>query len=102
MPHPIAFTFSAGLWLAEVQDAAWVFVTVPPDVSDEIAERAPRAPGFGSVRVEATIGATTWRTSLFPDTKRRAYLLPIKNAVRTAESIDVGDEVTVDLELPVE
>lgn len=91
--------FLGHLWLADVQDAAWVFVAVPTEASDEIAESVPRRPGFGSVRVEVTIGSTTWRTSLFPDSGRGAYLLPIKKAVRRAESLDVGDEVEVALRM---
>ncbi|MCB1247564.1 MAG: DUF1905 domain-containing protein, partial [Acidimicrobiia bacterium] len=63
------FTFSAALWLAEVEGASWVFVTLPEDVSDEIEESVPSKGGFGSVRVEVTIGGSVWRTSLFPDTK---------------------------------
>lgn len=95
-------SFIARLWLAEVEGAAWVFVTVPPEISDEIAESAPTRAGFGSVRVEVTIGDTTWRTSLFPDSKRGAYLLPVKKAVRRAESIEVGNEVEVDVRLIAE
>ena len=94
-------SFTARLWLAEVEGAAWVFVTVPPEISDEIAESAPTKAGFGSVRVEVTIGSTTWRTSLFPDSKRGAYVLPVKKQVRTTESIAVGDEVRVSLTVPV-
>ena len=59
-------------------------------------EPGPRE-GFGSVRVEARIGATTWRTSVFPD--KRGYVLPVKKAVRRAESLEVGDPARVTLEL---
>ena len=93
------FTFDAELWLYE-GDAAWHFITVPEDISDEIAERAagPRS-GFGSVRVEVTVGATTWSTSVFPDSKRGAYVLPVKKEVRRREQIDAGDRVALSLEL---
>jgi len=49
------------------------------------------------VRVEVTVGATTWRTSVFPD--KRGYALPVKKAVRRAESLDIGDSARVTLEL---
>ncbi len=49
---------------------AWVFLTVPGDVSDDIRIESGPPAGFGSVRVEVTIGSTTWRTSVFPDAKR--------------------------------
>ena len=76
----------------------WHYVVVPQDLSDEIADLAigPRR-GFGAVRVEVVIGATMWRTSIFPDRRVGAYLLFVKQAVRTAEDIDEGDPVSVRL-----
>ena len=88
--------FDAELWLWD-GDAAWHFITVPPDLSDDIEEQAGERRGFGSVPVEVTIGSSTWTTSLFPDTKRGAYLLPVKKQVRTREGIEAGDVVTVGL-----
>ena len=68
-------TFTSVLWRWEAQDA-WRFVTVPAEV---------------------TVGATTWRTSVFPATSRGAFVLPVKKAVRHAEDLDDGDDVTVTL-----
>lgn len=90
------FRFTAELWEAEAE-AAWVFMTVPEDVSDEIADLAPRRPGFGSVRVEVSIGSTEWSTSVFPDSKLGRYVLPVKKAVRVAQELAVGDTAEVDL-----
>lgn len=94
----LSFTFTAEVWFAE---HSWVFLTVPDDVSDEIVDlldslEQPRR-GFGSVKVEVTVGDTTWSTSLFPDKGRGAYILPVKKAVRDAEHIDGGDAVVVSL-----
>ncbi|MDP2773195.1 MAG: DUF1905 domain-containing protein [Nocardioides sp.] len=83
------------LWLADAADA-WVFVTLPTDVGDEVRDRAGPPRGFGSVRVEVTVGSTTWRTSVFPD-KVRGYVLPVKKAVRRAESLEVGDSTRLRL-----
>lgn len=95
------YEFTAPLWVWD-GDAAWHFVTVPEDATDEIEARtAGLTGGFGSVRVEVTVGDTTWRTSLFPDTNRGAYVLPVKRAVRTAEGITVGDDVAVRIRLQV-
>ncbi len=68
---------------------AWRFLHVNKKVSDEIKLTfAPRkAVGFGSIRVEVTVGKTTWRTSIFPDKKSGTYLLPTKASVRKAEGI---------------
>ena len=49
--------------------------------------------GFGSVRVAATVGTTSWRTSIFPDSKTGTYLLPVKKEVRDAEKLETVDNV---------
>lgn len=95
------WTFDAEVWRWEAQ-ATWFFVTVPDAVSDEIADiadgTAPRA-GFGSVRVQVRCGGSTWATSVFPDATRKAYVLPLKKAVRTAEGLDEGSRATIHLAL---
>ncbi len=85
-----SYRFTAALWLWK-DDGSWWFVTVPDDVSDDIEDRhGSSAGGFGSVKVEVTVGATTWRTSLFPSKAQRAYVLPVKKSVRTAEALTEG------------
>jgi hypothetical protein len=91
-------TFTTTLWLAR-DDAPWHFVTLPRELADLVADQAPPRSGFGSVRVEVTVGATTWRTSLFPDSKAGSYVLPVKKEVREREQLAVGDDVTVALGL---
>ena len=90
-------TFSAELWDYQ-GDGSWHFVTVPPELSEEIRARSGPRRGFGSVRVEVTIGDSTWSTSVFPS-KPDAYVLPVKRPVRVKEGIDVGDVVDVALTL---
>lgn len=89
------FTFDAELWLHS--SGTWVFVTVPEDETDEIHEVAPHPGGFGSVRVQVQIGDSTWKTSVFPNSKSGCFVLPVKKAIRKAEGIDVGDTTTVEL-----
>lgn len=92
------FTFDAPVWEHE-GPGSWHFVSLPPDVADEIAERAEgRTGGFGSVRVEVTVGGSTWRTSLFPDARRGTYVLPMKKPIRTAEALVDGSWATVRLQ----
>ena len=94
-------TFDAELWLWEARRAdSWTFVTVPADVSEDIRELAagPQR-GFGSVRVRATIGGSTWGTSIFPDSARGCYVMPVKAKVRKAEDIGEGDRASVTIEL---
>ena len=95
------YVFDAELWVWEARRAdSWTFVRLPVDVSEEIRELTdgPRR-GFGAVRVRVRVGATTWRTSIFPDGGSGCYVLPVKRAVRKAESLDPGDVATVALEL---
>lgn len=88
---------TAPLWRHD-GGAAWHFVTLPEDVADEIHARFAHG-AFGMVAVRATIGASSWTTKLFADTKRDSYLLPVKADVRRREGVSDGDEVTVRLEL---
>jgi hypothetical protein len=93
--------FDAELWNWDARRAeSWTFVSLPAEASEEIRELAdgPRR-GFGSLRVRVTLGASTWTTSIFPDSARGTYVLPIKRAIRTAEALDTGDIATVTVEL---
>ena len=90
-----SFEFATDLWVA--QTGGWVFLSLPEDISDEIREM-PRIPrGFGSVRVAVRIGGSSWSTSVFPDSQRGRYILPVKKSVRAAEEVGVGDSVEVAL-----
>ena len=96
------FTFTAPLWRwtarRESSDAgAWCFVTLPPEVVDEVRERAGEPRGFGSVRVHVEAAGTAWDTSIFPDATSDGFVLPVKKAVRLAAGVDEGDELTVTL-----
>ncbi|SFN81968.1 DUF1905 domain-containing protein [Mycetocola miduiensis] len=91
-------SFTAPLWEWDAR-AAWYFVTVPAEQSDDVRDR-PRMPrGFGAVKVRATVGGSTWDTSVFPDSSAGSYILPVKKAVREAEGIGEGDPVEVRLQL---
>ncbi|HWJ61033.1 MAG TPA: DUF1905 domain-containing protein [Acidimicrobiales bacterium] len=93
------YSFTSELWEWDGK-AAWHFFSLPEEVTDEIDERhSGDAAGFGSVKVEVTIGSTTWQTSIFPDTKRGTFILPVKKAVRTAE--DLADGSPAELHLRV-
>lgn len=91
------FGFEAELWLYASAKAAWHFVTVPADISHSIRFLAGGGKGFGSVRVRARLGATSWSTSLFPDKKSGCYFLPMKADVRRTEKVTTGDKVSIEL-----
>lgn len=72
------------------------FVPVPDEDAGAIGAVAPMVTyGWGVIPVRARIGRTSFTTSLFP--KDGGYLVPIKDAVRRAEELTVGDVVSVEL-----
>ena len=99
MAHIGSFEIEAPLWRHPGADG-WHFVSLPAEISAEITDvTAGARRGFGSVRVDVTVGASSWRTSIFPDNKTGTYLLPMKKAVRVAEHLEAGDEVRVQLQI---
>jgi len=78
--------------------APFYFVGIPPAESMKIKERASQLTyGWGVIPVIGEIGETEFTTSLIP--KDGIYLLPIKNAVRLGEALEVEQEVHVRLTL---
>ena len=81
------------------------FVALTGELADavsahELARRLElgKRRGFNSVKVTVQVGATRWRTSLFPR-KAGGWFLPIKKPVRVAEGLAEGEPVEVTLEL---
>jgi hypothetical protein len=87
------YEFEATLWRWR-EEGTWHFLSLPEDVTDEIDDLTPKG-GFGSVKVEVTVGATTWRTSVFPSKELRTFILPVKKAVRSVEGCAEGDRIRV-------
>jgi hypothetical protein len=76
------------------------FVPVPAEESAALRSASSLVSyGWGVIPVAVRVGTTEWTTSLFP--KDGGYLVPVKDAVRAAEGLDVGDVVTVRLRVRV-
>jgi hypothetical protein len=92
------YVFDAPLWRWTAQPS-WMFVAVPEEPSDEIADLVEGQPvrGFGAVKVSVRIGGSSWRTSIFPSQEQGGYVLPVKKSVRDKEGLDENDTVTVQL-----
>lgn len=87
------YEINSPIWLYPGM-AAWHFITIPEDVSLEIERQFRHVRrGWGSLPVQVTIRTTTWETSIFPDKKLRAYLLPVKAEVRKKEKLVADDRV---------
>ncbi len=82
--------------------AGWQFVTIPKKQSKTITQTyGALKKGWGSLPVLVTVGKTKWKTSIFPDKKIGAYLLPLKAEVRKKEDIKLGDTIALALEIKV-
>lgn len=96
----LGFGFTGQCWLWKAEKAAWHFISLPKEQSEEIKffneNHRARKRGWGAVRVVAKIGGTEWETSIFPQ-KEGIYILPIKADVRKKEKILAGNDVFVTL-----
>lgn len=98
------WTARGPVWLWQGSDGApakgsWYFLTIDGETAQAIRASAVNAAAWGSVYVHATIGGTTWRTSLFPSKQVGGWLLPLKAAVRKAEKIVEGTAIEAVLRL---
>ena len=80
-------------------------IALPADIAERVAAHeihqrilTGKRRAFGSVKVEARIGGSSWSTSVFPQ-KDGTWLLPVKSSVRRAEGLDEGHPVEVALSL---
>jgi len=94
-----SFKIRAEIWLYSGDSGAWYFVTLPKKESAEIKKSFGDIlkKGWGSVPVMVKLGKSIWKTSIFPDKKRGAYILPIKAAVRKREKIEEGNIITLSI-----
>jgi hypothetical protein len=72
------------------QDGGWHFVRVPTWISDELEHLADR----GLIAVRATVGDTTWDTSLLPMGDGTTFIA-LNARVRKKNTLATGDSVTV-------
>jgi hypothetical protein len=94
--QPLVFTFEAELFEWTSSATSWFFVRMPADQSQELREQMDGLTnGFGSIRVEVSLGESVWLTSVFPDSATKCYVLPVKKAIRKHEELEPGDPTTV-------
>jgi hypothetical protein len=76
--------------------APYHFVSVPEQLCEDVRDAAEVVSyGWGMVPVTVRVGVTTWTTSLWP--KDGGYVVPLKDRVRRAEEIELGDVVTLEM-----
>lgn len=103
MTDRIAHRGSLRLWSGG-NGGSWHFLPIGGEAGEALSATAlmrrmeGTIGGFGSLKVTARIGESTFRTSVFPS-KSEGWLLPVKASVRRAEGVGAGDEVVVTLEV---
>ena len=84
-----SYAFSAKVQRFE-REKGWFYVSVPDDLSKPLEHLADR----GLIAVTATVGASSWPTSLLPMGDGTHFIaLPAK--VRTKEKLAMGDTSNV-------
>lgn len=80
--------------------APYHFVRVPDDVAESIAEVASAVSyGWGMVPVTVRVGRTEMTTALWPQSG--SYVVPLKDALRRAEQVGLGDTIELTLVIDV-
>ena len=77
--------------------APYHVVSVPSELCEDVRDAGEVVSyGWGMVPVVVRLGETRWTTSLWP--KDGGYVVPLKDAVRAAEGVELGDVVTLRME----
>ena len=93
----MAIEFTGEIWYWR-GPAPYHFVTIPELESQDIKALSGFVSyGWGVIPVRVRIGNTEWSTSLFP--KNGRYLVPIRDNVRKAENLELGSQVTLQIEV---
>lgn len=82
------------VWIWPTNSAPWFFVYIDGYVLQNVLKVAQKH-HMGMIRVRASIGHTSWETSLFPHRKEGCYIMPIKKSVREKEDVWDGDMVQI-------
>jgi Domain of unknown function (DUF1905) len=91
----LELAFSGKLWHWR-GPSPFHFITVPAEACDEIRSIANLVSyGWGMIPVTVRIGGSEFTTALWPKDGR--YIVPVKDVVRKAQGLAVGDTVEVQL-----
>ena len=96
----VRFEFNATIWQYSSPKGGWFFVSLPAKISAEIRENFQwQEEGWGRLKSTARINAAEWETAIWFDTKLKTYLLPLKAEIRKSNSLEIGQNVKVEIEL---
>ena len=93
----ISFEGTVHQWAA---NPIFFLVSLPKEDSEELEDLfSGLTNGFGSLKVEATVGNTVWKTSIFPNTTFGVFGLPLKVEIRQKNGLIEGSTVRVAREI---
>jgi hypothetical protein len=94
-PNGIKFQFVSTIWKYQ-GPASWYFVSMPEKMLGKIRRQLQfQEEGWGRMKCKAKIGKTEWESAIWFDTKRKAYLLPLKAEIRKKEKLEDGTKTKV-------
>lgn len=100
MNETITATLPLRRWQGE--KATYHLVSFTGDQAEALAGHAlmqklemGRRRGFGSVKVTASIGDTSWNSSVFPQDKQSEWILLVSKKVMKAQDLAPGDQIAV-------
>jgi hypothetical protein len=103
----IVFEAELRLFRSSTNNSASAYVTLPEEAAQALVAAAMagqwlaqgRKGNFGSAKVVATIGATTWSNAVFPDKASGSWSMPVKKVVCVAEGLGEGDSLSVRIDV---
>ena len=92
------FTFKSKVW-RDPKAMGWYFVDLDNLLSQKIKKMPDKSVNkHGLVKALATVGNTTWKTTLFP-TKKGNYVMSIIKKIRQKEKIEDKDSLKIKIEI---
>lgn len=98
-----SYNFESELWIFKSEKSDWHVVTLPTPISREIRfSTLEQAHGWVSVRANAKLGKSEWQNALYLNAKSGRYLLPVAESVRKAEKAEIGDTLSITIEILID
>ena len=98
-PLRVKIEFSGEIWYWR-GPSPYHFVTVPVSEAQKLGTVAGAVTyGWGMIPVTVEVGETRWTTSLWP--KDGGYIVPLKDKIRKAEKLELGQVVGIRLTVAV-
>lgn len=97
----LRYEFTAKVWTYFNGKSTYYLASMPARIGAAIRSMQQGRPrrGWGSVPVHITIGQTSWKSSIFPESESKSYLFLLNAKVRKAEAIKENSRITVSISL---